>query len=275
MTVKIIKVLNNNAVIIMDEGQEKIAIGSGIGFDKGKNDIVQMPKVEKLFVLKENEKLQQLLLRIPEEHLILTEDIIRYAETYLESKLNDHILLVLTDHISFAIEREREGIHLQNKLLQEIKILYKKEFEVGLWALSKIKEETQMDMPIDEAAFIALHLHTMKMKDGDLRKTVKQTTIVRDMVETIKDVLKMEMKPEDIAYERLITHLRFALLRASEYDVHSMDKDILKMIKKKYKISFQCAKQVAKTLLDKHEVDLPEDELGYITLHIERLRKYN
>ncbi|MFS8580439.1 MAG: levansucrase, partial [Novibacillus thermophilus] len=34
---KIAKVLNNNAVVIKDKGQEKIAIGSGIGFRKGKN----------------------------------------------------------------------------------------------------------------------------------------------------------------------------------------------------------------------------------------------
>src|SRR5699024_1925817 len=171
MTVKITKVLNNNAVIIKDEGQEKIAIGAGVGFGKGKNDIIQMSKVEKLFVLKENEKLQQLLLRIPEEHLILTEEIIRYAEQYLDSKLNDHILLVLTDHISFAIGREKEGINVQNKLLQEIKILYKKEFEIGLWALDLIKEKAGITMPIDEAAFIALHLHTMKIKGGDLHET--------------------------------------------------------------------------------------------------------
>jgi len=274
MTVKIRKILNNNAVIIMDEGQEKIAIGAGVGFEKGKNDIVQKTKIEKLFVLKENEKLQQLLLRIPEEHLILTEEIIRYAESYLGAELNEHILLVLADHISFAIDREKEGIHLQNKLLQEIKILYKQEFEIGLWALQLIKEKTQVDMPIDEAAFIALHLHTMKIKGGDLRKTVRQTSIVRDMVDTIKKVLEIEMKEEDIAYERLITHLRFALLRASKYDVHSMDRDILKMIKKKYKVSFKCAKQVADTLSEKHGIDLPEDELGYITLHIERLRNY-
>lgn len=271
---KINKVLNNNAVIIMDGTQEKIAIGAGVGFGKGKNDIVQPNKIEKLFVLKENEKLQQLLVRIPEEHLILSEEIIQYAEEVLHVKLNEHILLVLTDHISFAIEREQEGIHLQNKLLQEIRILYKKEFEIGLWALRLIKKKIQLEMPIDEAAFIALHIHTMKMKGGDLRETVRQTSIVRDMVDTIQNFLAIEIKEEDISYERLITHLRFALIRASEYDVHIMDEDMLLMIKKKYKKSYQCAKRVAGTVESAHEISLPDEELGYITLHIERLRKY-
>src|SRR5699024_6866520 len=154
--VKISKVMNNNAEIIKDQGQVKIDMGMCDGFEKGKNDIVKQEKIEQLFVLNENEKLQQLLERIPEEHLRLTKEIIRHAEMYLDVQLGDHILLALTDNISFAIERAQEGIHLQNKLLQEIKILYHKEFEIGLWALQLINERMGVNMPVDEAAFIAL-----------------------------------------------------------------------------------------------------------------------
>lgn len=271
---KISKVLNNNAVIIRDEGEEKIAIGTGVGFGKKKNDILQKDKVEKIFILNENEKMLQLLSRIPEEHLSLTEEIIRYAEKKLDTQLGDHILLALTDHISFAIERAEEGIHLQNKLLQEIRILYKKEFDVGLWGVQLINERMQVELPIDEAAFIALHVHTMKMKGGDVREVVRQTSIVLDMVKTIKNTLNIDIKEEDISYERLITHLRFALVRAAEYDVHSMDKDILEMIKKKYQASFQCANQVAQKVFETYGIDLPEEEQGYIALHIERLRQF-
>ena len=272
--VKISKVLNNNAVIIKDQGQEKIAMGTGVGFEKGKNDTVNQEKIEKLFVLNENEKLQQLLERIPEEHLSLTEEIIRHAEKSLDVELGDHILLALTDHISFAIERAQEGIHLQNKLLQEIKILYHKEFEIGLWGLQLINERMAVNMPVDEAAFIALHLHTMKIEGGDVREVVKQTSMIRDMVDTIKNTLNIEIQEEDVSYDRLIAHLRFALVRATEYDVHSMDRDILKMIKKKYTKSFNCAKLVADQVYNAYGVLLPEEEQGYIALHIERLQQF-
>ena len=113
---KITKILNNNAVVIMEDDQEKIAIGSGVGFKKRKNDIIQPDKIEKLFILRENEKLQQLLMRIPEEHIILAEEIIDYAEKHLNTILNEHVRIGLTDHLSFAIERENQGIHLKNKL---------------------------------------------------------------------------------------------------------------------------------------------------------------
>ncbi|CAM3895234.1 PRD domain-containing protein [Lederbergia lenta] len=270
---KITKILNNNAVIVIDDQQEKIAIGAGIAFHKKKNDIVNVHKIEKLFVMKENKKLQQLLNRIPEEHFTISEEVITYAEDYIGTKLNEHIHVALTDHLSFAIERATEGIHLKNKLLHEIKILYKPEFEIGLWAIKHIKEKLSVEMPVDEAAFIALHIHTMKLQGGDLRQTVRHTTIVRDMVQTIKSYLNIEVEEDDISYQRLITHLRFALTRMNHYELHTMDEEMLGMIKKKFPLSYSCATEIAKNLSKVHGVDLPDEELGYITLHIERLRK--
>lgn len=269
---KIKKILNNNAVIVMDGAQEKIAIGAGVGFEKRKKDIVQANRIEKLFVLKENEKLQQLLQRIPEEHFIISEEIIRYAEEQLETNLNNHIRVLLTDHISFAIEREQQGIRLQNKLLQEIKILYRQEFEIGRWAVKHIEEKLSIPMSIDEAAFIALHIHTMKIKGGDLHETVRQTSIIQEMVEIIKNCLAISIKETDISYERLIIHLRFALTRTADYESHVMDDEMFEMIKGKYVQAYNCARKVSERVATSHGIEFTEQELGYITLHIERLR---
>ncbi|KOP71247.1 PRD domain-containing protein [Cytobacillus solani] len=270
---KIKKVLNNNAVIVLDDGKEKVAVGAGIAFNKKRNDIVNVNKIEKIFVMRENDKLEQLLSRIPEEHFTISEEIITYAERHMGTKLNEHIHIVLTDHLSFAIERSRDGIEINNKLLHEIKILYQKEFEIGLWALKHIKEVCQVDMPIDEAAFIALHLHTMKPHGGDLHQTVRQTAIIRDMVQSIKNHLSIAVEENDISYHRLITHLRFTLTRLSQYAPHSMDEEMIVMIQKKFPVSYNYAKEIAKDLLNLHGINLPDQELGYITLHIERLRK--
>jgi beta-glucoside operon transcriptional antiterminator len=267
------KILNNNAVVVMDGDEEKIAIGAGVGYEKKKKDIVNKAKIEKLYVSKESEKLEQLLLRIPEEHFIITEEIIAYAEKNLGTKLNDHIRIALTDHISFAIEREKQGIHIKNKLLPEIKVLYKKEFDIGLWAIQHIENKFNMRIPMDEAAFIALHVHAMKVQGGDLHEVVRQTSVLKDMVQTINQKLAIKVESDDIAYERLIHHLRFAMIRLKDNRHHTMDDEMFQMIKRKFPISFDCAATVATELSSNHDVHLPEDELGYITLHIERLRK--
>jgi len=270
--VRITKILNNNAVVVLDGDEEKIAIGAGVGYEKKKKDIVNKAKIEKLFVSKESEKLQQLLLRIPEEHFMIAEEIIAYAEEKLGTQLNDHIRIALTDHISFAIDREKQGIHVKNKLLPEIKVLYKKEFEIGLWAVQLIEEKCDMKIAIDEAAFIALHVHAMKIQDGDLHEVVRQTSVLKDMVQTISDTLGIKVESMDIAYERLIHHLRFAIIRLKENEQHTMDEEMIQMIKRKFPIAFDCSSKVAQKLSSQHGIHLPEDELGYITLHIERLR---
>lgn len=270
---KIKKILNNNAVVIIDQNEEKIAIGAGIAFQKRKNDPINPGKIEKLFVLKENEKFHQLLLQISEEHFTISEEIIAYAEETLGTKLNDHIHIALTDHLSFAIERLRDGFHLKNKLFHEIKILYKEEFDIGMWAIRHIEKRLGIHMPDDEAAYLALHIHTAKLKSGDLKQTLRQTAILGEMVQVIKDELKVNLDEGDISYQRLITHLRFAITRIGNVDSFTMDDDMLRMIMMKFPIAYQCAQKVARTLKQVFGISLPEQELGYLTLHIERLRK--
>lgn len=74
---------------------------------------------------------------MPEEHILLGEEIISYAEEKLGIKLNEHIHISLTDHLSFAIERSQKGINIKNKLINEIRLLYHEEFDIGLWAVEK------------------------------------------------------------------------------------------------------------------------------------------
>jgi beta-glucoside operon transcriptional antiterminator len=272
--VKIKKILNNNAVVVSDNNEEKIAIGAGIAFEKRKNDIININKIEKLFVMKENDKFQQLLLQIPEAHFALSEEIITFAEECLGTKLNDHIHIALADHLSFAIDRVSEGIHLKNKLFQEIKILYRKEFDIGMWAIKHIENKIQIKMPVDEAAFIALHIHTSKPHSEDMKQTLRQTAIIGEMIQVIKEYLNIEIYEDDLSYQRLITHLRFLVTRISKDGLQIMDDEMLTMIKNKFSNSFNCAKKVAMDLLQNYNIHLPEQELGYITLHIQRLKNH-
>lgn len=48
---KVKKLLNQNAVLIDDDGQEKVAIGKGIGFNKKRNDLIFAKEVERMFVM--------------------------------------------------------------------------------------------------------------------------------------------------------------------------------------------------------------------------------
>lgn len=85
---KIKKILNQNAVLVDDQGEEKVAIGKGIGFDKKRNDLLFSPDIERLFILEPEGqmKLQTLLSQIDEKYLFAAEKIINHAETVLMEK---------------------------------------------------------------------------------------------------------------------------------------------------------------------------------------------
>ncbi|WP_216829610.1 PRD domain-containing protein [Alkalihalobacterium elongatum] len=270
---KIFKILNNNAVVVKENDEERIVMGSGIAFQKKKNDLINRQKVEKIFVMNEgNEKFQELLKTLPEEHIEIAEDIISHAEGYLQTPLSNHIHISLTDHLSFAIERHQQGFQIKNKLLNEIKHLYKKEFEIGKWAIKYVAENLDVELPIDEAGHIALHIHTAKLDSGDMATTLQQTTIISEMIEIIHKELGLDLDEDTISYQRLLTHLRFAVTRIENNEPFQvMDPEMLDIIQTKYEKAYIIAEKAAHYIDKEYNIQLPNSEKGYISLHIQRL----
>ena len=64
----------------------------------------------------------------------------------------------MTDHLGTSIERAKNKIFVRNAMLWEIKRFYKEEYKIGLKVLDKIKEKFDIELPEDEAGFIALHI---------------------------------------------------------------------------------------------------------------------
>ncbi|WP_313959565.1 CAT RNA binding domain-containing protein, partial [Bacillus sp. WP8] len=73
--------LNKKAVAVKEGDEEKIVMGGGIGFEKGKNEVVGVEKIEKMFVVgEENEKLKQIVGRLGEGDIEVGEDMMSYVE---------------------------------------------------------------------------------------------------------------------------------------------------------------------------------------------------
>ena len=110
---RIKRILNNNAVVSLDENEnEVILLGSGIAFKRKIDDEIPLCSVDKIFSLKKSEnksKFYELISDIPMEYIKLTEEIILMAEEKLEKKLDESLYLLLTDHIHYAVERSKEG----------------------------------------------------------------------------------------------------------------------------------------------------------------------
>lgn len=273
--VKIVKVFNQNAVMVRDEEGEKIVTGKGIGFNKSKNDVIHPKDIEREFVnKKEVERMNQLFAQIDPQHFLSSEEIIDQAEKMLGTKLNSHIHILLADHIAFAIERMNDGMLVRNKLLNEIQILYPEEFRVAEWAVQFLRDRYQIDFPIDEAGYITMHLHSAILGPRSEKDSIKKVTIIAEMVALIAKELEVDFKElgMQLNYSRLVTHLRFTIERIYQDKYYSLDDEVFSLLKEKYPESYGLAKKMQHMVIRDFHLTIPDEELGYITLHIERLR---
>ena len=156
------KILNNNVIVTEDEnGCEVVAMGRGLAFGKKNGDSVEDGKVDKVYRLSDHdmlEKFKELLSGLRVDYLDASTSIIEMAEKELGVKLNETVYISLTDHIHMAIHRLREGINIRNLMLWETRRFYPKEFAIAEKAVLMLEAQFDIDIPEDEAGFIAMHI---------------------------------------------------------------------------------------------------------------------
>ncbi|WP_348923115.1 PRD domain-containing protein [Enterococcus rotai] len=273
---KIKKVLNQNAVLVIDKEQEKVAVGKGVGFNKKKNDLLSPQQVERMFVMEPEglKKLQVLLSQIDEKYFFVTEEIIAHAETILGEKLNEHINIGLSDHIAFAAENIQNNIIVRNKLLNEIEILYSEEFSIAQWAVDYLTQTLGIPFSYDEAGYIAIHIHSARSGRTDNSKSIREVTIVSEIIHLIEQDLGINIHDEkmSLSYSRLVNHLRLFIHRFQQSQYAVLDDEILDVVRKKYAESYEISKKVQVLLMRNFHYQVPNEELGYLAIHIERLK---
>lgn len=272
------KIFNNNIVLSKDEkNQEVIVMGRGIAFQKRPGDPIDPKIVEKVFTQINKDMTSQLvalLSEIPVVYFQMTEEIIQVAKQKLGRKINENVIISLTDHIFFAIKRFKEGIVVQNGLLWEIKRLYKEEYELGKSALTLIKERVNVQLPEDEAAFIALHLVNAQL-DEEIPTIMTMTKVMKGILEIVRLHFMVTFDEESLNYYRFITHLKFFSQRvvSGNFYQDEQDQEMFNFVKNKYVKSYQCTEKISHFIEAQFSYQLTSEEMLYITVHIERLIK--
>lgn len=273
---RIEKILNNNVVIVKDpNGQEKIVMGRGIAFKKKAGDEFPDEMVDKEFILSSKDalnKFQELIVDIPVEHVKLAEEIVSYAGAKLGRKLNDMIYISLVDHIYTSIVRFLDGITVKNVLLWDIRRFYPDEFQIGLQALNMIEERFKTRLPEDEAGFIALHLVNAELDEDNMQDMYQITRIMQEITNIVKYRFNVDFDENSVYYYRFIMHLRFFAQRLVMHKTYTdSDDELLEIIKKKYRNSYECVEQIAGFIERKYSYHLSKEEKLYLTIHIERV----
>lgn len=273
---KIDKIINNNIVSVLeDSGNEVVVMGRGIGFRTKKGMDIPQDRIEKIFRLDNPNALDQfksLLENLPLEHLQVSTEIINYAKSVLNRKLNQNIYITLTDHINFSIERYHQKMIFSNPLLREVKMFYKEEYLVGEYAIALIERRIGIKLPVDEAASIALHIVNAEY-NTKMRDTIDITNLIQAVLGIVKKEFQMEIDENSLNYERFITHLRFLAQRIYSQELLSNDnQEFYEMIEKMYPQECLCSQKIADYISETYEHKVSEEEISYLAVHIKRVR---
>ncbi|MBD3858911.1 PRD domain-containing protein [Bacillus sp. 28A-2] len=271
------KVINNNVVSAYDDEQHELVImGRGIAFQKKSGDPIDEERIEKVFSIQNkdiSEKFKTLLYDIPIEYMQVCEAIIDHARTTLNKNLNDSIYVTLTDHITFAIERHQKGMDIKNALLWEIKRLYKDEFVCGVEAIRIIQDKLNIHLPEDEAGFIAMHIVNAELNE-EMPNVIQITKLIQDILNIVKYHFQIDLDEESLNYFRFVTHLKFFGQRLfNETQMENQNEFLYEVVKEKNTAAFQCAEKINDYVQKEYNRSLIEDEMLYLTLHIDRVIK--
>ena len=275
--VTIKKVYNNNVILAFENSSKKevILTGCGIGFGKKPNDTIDDSKIEKKFVIQDNNfesKVNKLASEIPEEVFAVSSAIIEYAEKNLNTTLDEYIYISLTDHIYFALKRYKENLPIKNELLYELRRIHKKEYEIGKWAIEYINKTFNVNFLIDEAGFIAMHIINANYREST-NKSCLIMNIINQILDIIKNYYSIEFIEDEINFDRLLTHLKFFAKRLIDKteSIDTNNNGLLEIVKVQYKESYDCVKQIKSFIEENYTYKVNDDEVLYLILHINRV----
>ena len=274
---RIRKIINHNIAVSLDAlGNEVILMGRGIAFNKKKDDLLDEELIEKKFHLEKaemNDHFIELLGEVPEDTIKVTHEIIEYIKANIEKKIDDRIYLTLLDHINYAVIRYLQGIQFNNLLLIEIKHLYQEEIKVAKEAVLMINQRLMVNLPEDEAAFIALHIVNAQL-ELDMKEVTQVTTLINEILNLVRYHFKITLDESTLDYARFVTHLKFFARRLLRDQVKSEDDIALyEIIKERYPLEHECVLAIEKHIKKVYEQELSLSEKLYLTMHMTRIKK--
>ena len=269
----VIKTLNNNMVLIKEQGVEKILLAKGIGFNKKFGDILEDNlEVDKVFSIedkKNQENLKEVYNRVDGEFVAICEEALAEISEELGEELNETIHIGLIDHLAIAMKRLKNKEQINNPFIVEIETLYSVEFEMAKKIVNKLQDKYEIDFPEGEIGFITLHIHSAR-NGKMLSNSIKYSYLSNKIIIYIEEKFNSKIDKRSLDYARFLSHVRFTIERVLTDTV--LKNDLTEIIKKSYPVSYEIAEGASKIIEETLDKKVCDDEVAYIAMHVERFR---
>lgn len=187
-------------------------------------------------------------------------------------RLNDQLFVTLFDHLIYAIERCQKQIVLPNRLLWEVRRFYPNEFAVGQQLREFLNERLGIQLPEEEAGNIAFHLVNAQTENPDMERTMQAMRMLKDIYNIVQLSCGQKVDENSLHYARFLTHMQYFIDRVLDRKMlgHE-DLSVLEPVLEKCPQAVSCARRIAEYVQKNLQVQVPHEELIYLTIHMMRI----
>lgn len=268
---QIIKNINNNFAIAIDNSGNKLIVsGKGIGFGKVPRKIEDITKIDRSYY-DVDDVYVSMINNIPEEIIAISNKIIDQARLLINNPISSNIVFTLADHIQFCIQRYEKNMDVKLPIVYDIQHFFEKEMCIGEYGLKLIRKKLNINLPKEEATYIALHIINAeeKRKNTNLDEDNK---IIENITKIIEEEYGLKINKESFNYSRFVTHMHYLLKRSKNNQlIDTVNKDVYEKLKEDYQKTYQCVRKVTIYLNSELKIKLSSEEKLYLILHINRL----
>lgn len=266
------KALNHNTLIVigMDDNQEYLLIGKGIGFGKKVSERLEAPEgctVYSLHEYTERGSASELVKSIDPVFLEIAEQVLKEAEKVF-GKLDWSILFPMADHIAFAVKRIQNQEQISNPLTSDIQALFHMEYKTAECIRPILKERLSVEIDEHEIGYIALHIHSA-IEDENVALSMQIARTVRECIQLVEDETGETIDVMSLSYNRLMNHVRYMVARAIRGEKLKLNMNDYMSVK--FPDAFRLASIVCEHLERYLKQPLDEVEIGYLAMHIQRV----
>lgn len=269
---RVTKALNHNSVLAVKENssQEYLLLGKGIGFGKKVSERIEPDENCSIYLLKsdtERGSTKELARSIQPKYLEISGAILKEAEKVF-GKVDEDILFPMADHIAFAVKRIQKGEQISNPLTQDIEVLFYQEYKIAEMAKALIQEADGVIIDEHEIGYIALHVHS-SICDEKVSGAMQIAAAVRECISLIEKDVGKEIDVQTLSYNRLMNHIKYMAARVLSGETLKLNMN--DYIEHQFPKAFRIATTVRDHLTEYFQTQLPEIEIGYLAMHIERV----
>lgn len=209
---------------------------------------------------------------INKEYNEIIENIIKEKIKNKNINMSDLAFNNLVLHLVITVVRIKKKKYIELNILKEndlIQSIRKNEhFQIAKDIVVEIEKVMDINFPVNEIIYITSHLMGINiLKDFHIdNKKIDFDILIEKVIGGISQLTGLEFTKDDDLYYGLLMHLKPAIYRYKN-NIY-LKNPLLDSIKINYAQSFELAVKAAQIIKNNIDIQLNEDEIGYLAIHI-------